>query len=61
LPSDPNELVDMLTLLVTIFSAGNLVESNEIITIADEIRKLGGITDVQYKFLMLLIGWQEYR
>jgi len=55
MPSDPNTLVNMLSLRVASYKAGNTGVKNEIIDLADELLRQGVIDKEYYKTLMLLI------
>lgn len=55
MPSDPNRLVEMLTLRVNSYNAGNTGVKNEIIDIADELVRQAVIDKEYYKKLMLRI------
>lgn len=53
MPNDPNALVEMLTLRVASYKAGNTGVRNEIVDIADELRRQSIIDTASYKKLML--------
>ena len=53
MPSDPDTLVEMLTLRVASYKAGNTGVRNEIVDISDELRRQGIIDNASYKKLML--------
>jgi histidine ammonia-lyase len=53
MPADPNALVEMLSLRVASYQAGNTGVRNEIVDLADELRRQGIIPDESYKTLML--------
>ena len=55
MPSDPNTLVNMLSLRVASYKAGNTGVKNEIIDLADDLLRQGVIDKEYYKTLMLLI------
>ena len=55
LPSDPNELVNMLSLRIASYKAGNTGVRNEIVDICDELKRKGALTVEQYKNLMLTL------
>ena len=55
LPSDSDALVDKLGLRLTSYNTGNTGVRNEIVDIADELRRQGVLTDEQYKKLMLVL------
>ena len=55
LPSDPNALVKRLDLLMASKAAGNTGVRNEIISICDELKRQGVITNDRYKKIMLLL------
>ena len=52
LPSDPNELVERLELLLASEDAGNTGVHNEIVSICEELRKRKMLTRAQYKQLL---------
>ena len=52
LPSDPNELVERLELLLASGDAGNTGVHNEIVSICEELRKRKMLTRAQYKQLL---------
>jgi hypothetical protein len=56
LPSDPNALVDRLDLLLAGKQAGNTGLRNELVAICDELKRLGQLTDGEYKDLNVLIN-----
>ena len=53
LPQDPNALVDMLTLRIASYRAGNTGVRNQIISICDELLRQGQITKEEYKKLIV--------
>jgi hypothetical protein len=53
LPQDPNALVEMLTLRMASYKAGNTGVRNEIIAICDELLRQGQITKEEYKKLIV--------
>ena len=53
MPSDPNALVEMLTLRVASYQAGNTGVRNEIVDISDELLRLGILDKASYKTIML--------
>jgi hypothetical protein len=53
LPHDPNALVEMLSLRLASFQAGNTGVRNEIVGICDELLRQNVITNESYKNLML--------
>ena len=53
LPADPNALVDMLSLRMASFKAGNTGVRNEIVSISDELLRQGVIDKEAYKKFML--------
>ena len=53
--SDSDALVDMLDLRLSSYYAGNTGVKNEIVDIADELRRQSVLTDERYKKLMLLL------
>ena len=55
LPSDPNVLVDMLSLRLASYKAGNTGLRNEIVDICDELKRQNILTDERYKNLMLTL------
>ena len=55
LPSDPNVLVDMLSLRLASYKAGNTGLRNEIVDICDELKRQNVLTDERYKNLMLTL------
>ena len=52
LPSDPNELVERLEILLASKDAGNTGVHNEIVSICEELRKRKMLTRAQYKQLL---------
>ena len=56
LPSDPNELIDMLGLRMASFKAGNNGVRNEIISISDTLKSMGVLDSSSYKSLMIQIS-----
>ena len=52
LPSDPNELINRLELLMASEEAGNTGVHNEIVSICEELRKRKMLTRAQYKQLL---------
>jgi hypothetical protein len=55
IPQDPNALVEMLSLRMASFEAGNTGVRNEIVGICDELLRQGAINKNQYKNIMVLI------
>ena len=55
LPSDPNALTEMLQLQVLSYKAGNTRARNEIVDIADELRRQKVKKSEQYKTLMFVL------
>ena len=53
MPSDPNALIEMLTLRVASYKAGNTGVRNEIVDISDELLRQGTIDKASYTKLML--------
>src|SRR5688572_23054776 len=53
IPQDPNALVEMLSLRIASFQAGNTGVRNEIVSICDELVRQGVMNSEQYKNLML--------
>src|SRR5688572_22321109 len=53
LPQDPNALVEMLSLRIASFRAGNTGVRNEIVEICEELKRQGVIDADSYKNLML--------
>ena len=53
IPQDPNALVEMLSLRIASFQAGNTGVRNEIVSICDELLRQGVVNSEQYKNLML--------
>ena len=49
LPSDPNVLVDMLSLRLASYKAGNTGLKNEIVDNCDELKRQNVLTDERYK------------
>ena len=56
LPQDPNALVEMLTLRMASYKAGNTGVRNEIIGICDELLRQGQITKEEYKKIMAYVA-----
>ena len=56
LPSDHNALFDRLDLLLASKHAGNTGLRNELVPICDELKRLGQLTDIEYKDLNVLIN-----
>ena len=56
LPSDPNALFDRLELLLASKQAGNTGVRNESVAICDELKRLGRLTDNEYKDLNVIIN-----
>jgi hypothetical protein len=52
LPSDPNELVNMLSLRMASYKAGNNGVRNEIVSICDTLKNMGVLDNNTYKSLM---------
>ena len=55
LPSDSDALVDMLDLRLASYNAGNTGVRNEIVDIADKLRRQSVLTDEQYKKFMSVL------
>ena len=55
LPQDPNALVEMLTLRIASYQAGNTGVRNEIISKCDELRRQKQISAEEYKKIIILI------
>ena len=55
LSSDPNVLVDMLSLRLASYKAGNTGLRNEIVDICDELKRQNVLTDERYKNLILTL------
>src|SRR6218665_44239 len=55
IPQDPNALVEMLSLRMASFAAGNTGVRNEIVSICDELLRTGSINKNEYKNIMLLL------
>ena len=53
MPSDPNVLIDMLSLRVGSYKAGNTGVRNEIVDLSDELLRQGILDNNRYKKLML--------
>ena len=53
IPQDPNALVEMLSLRIASFQAGNTGVRNEIVGICDELLRQGVMDSERYKNLML--------
>ena len=53
IPQDPNALVEMLSLRIASFQAGNTGVRNEIVGICEELQRQGVIDTDSYKNLML--------
>ena len=53
IPQDPNALVEMLSLRMASFQAGNTGVRNEIVGICDELLRQKAMDSEQYKNLML--------
>ena len=53
MPSDPNTLIEVLSLRVASYNAGNTGVRNEIVDISDELLRQSVINRAQYKNLML--------
>ena len=53
IPQDPNALVEMLSLRIASFQAGNTGVRNEIVEICEELKRQGVIDTDSYKNLML--------
>src|SRR6218665_4110833 len=49
IPQDPNALVDMLSLRMVSFTAGNTGVSNELVSICDELLRTGPINKMNIK------------
>jgi hypothetical protein len=56
LPSDPNALFDRLELLLASKQAGNTGVRNELVAICDELKRVGQLTDIEYKDLNVIIN-----
>src|SRR6218665_3599327 len=55
IPQDHNALVEMLSLRLSSFAAGNTGVRNEIVSICDELLRTGSINKNEYKNIMLLL------
>lgn len=55
LPDDPNELVNMLSLRMASYKAGNNGVRNEIVSICDTLKNMGVLNNNTYKSLMVLL------
>ena len=55
IPKNPNALVEMLSLRMASFAAGNAGVRNEIVSICDEFLRTGLINKNEYKNIMLLL------
>ena len=55
LSSDPNVLVDMLSLRLASYKTGNTGLRNKIVDICDELKRQNILTDERYKNLMLTV------
>src|SRR6218665_1222807 len=55
IPQNPNALVEMLSLQMASFAAGNTGVRNEIVSICDELLRTGSINKNEYKNIMLLL------
>ena len=53
MPSDPNALVEMLSLRLASYNIGNTGVRNEIVDISDELKRQGVVSTEYYKKLML--------
>lgn len=56
LPSDPNELIDMLGLRMASFRAGNNGVRNEIVSICDVLKNMGVLDKGAYKTIMAQVA-----
>jgi hypothetical protein len=56
LPSNPDALFDKLELLLASKQAGNTGVRNELVAICDELRRMGQLTDIEYKDLNVIIN-----
>jgi hypothetical protein len=56
LPSNPTALFDRLELLLASKEAGNTGVRNELVAICDELKRMGQITDIEYKNLNVIIN-----
>ena len=56
LPSDPDALFERLELLLASKQAGNTGLRNELVAICDELKRLGKLTDDEYKDLNVIIN-----
>ena len=56
LPSNPDALFDRLDLLLASKHAGNSGLRNELLAVCDELKRLGQLTDDEYKNLNVLIN-----
>src|SRR6218665_1691976 len=55
IPQNPNALVEMLSLRMASFAAGNTGVRNKIVSIRDELLRTGSINKNEYKKIMLLL------
>ena len=56
LPSDPDALFERLDLLLASKNAGNTGLTNELVAICDELKRLGVLTNDEYKDLNVIIN-----
>jgi hypothetical protein len=56
LPSNPDALFDRLELLLASKQAGNTGVRNELVAICTELRRMGQLTDIEYKDLNVIIN-----
>jgi hypothetical protein len=56
LPSDPNALVEMLSLRIAAAKAGNTGAANEAVAICDELKRMGVLDENSYKSIMLQLS-----
>jgi hypothetical protein len=56
LPSNPTALFDRLELLLASKQAGNTGVRNELVAICDELKRMGQLTDIEYKDLNVIIN-----
>ena len=55
MPSNPDALIEMLTLRVASYKAGNTGLRNDIVDLSDELLRQGIIDKASYNKLMLLL------
>jgi hypothetical protein len=56
LPSNPDALIDRLELSLASKQAGNTGVRNELVAICTELRRMGQLTDIEYKDLNVIIN-----